>query len=394
MTNDYQELKSELGSELINILKYWSENTLDYEHGGFLGKRNHYNEVVHKASKGIILNARILWSYSAASNHLKSNAYKLECDRAYHYLESYFRDKIYGGVYWELSFSGKPISVRKQVYAHSFAIYALVEYYLFSKNKDAKTWAIELFELLEKHAKDKVKLGYLEAFSENWDVIADMRLSEKDMNAAKTMNTHLHVLEAYTSLLKIYKNNELKKSLRDLVEIFLKKFLTPNNHYHLFFDEDWNLMSNSISYGHDIETAWLVIEAAKAIEDVELLKNAQNIAIKVANTFLEEAIDNDGSVINEKNLTTNEIDYDRHWWPQVEALIGLKYAYKIEPQKEYIKSSLAIWDYTKKNLIDKKNGEWHFRVNRNGNAYTEEDKVSMWKAPYHAVRACILLNEN
>lgn len=394
MNGDYKKLKSELGSELINILNYWSKNTLDQEHGGFIGKRDHFNRVVDKASKGIILNTRILWSYSAASNHLKTDAYKTECDRAYEYLNTFFRDKTYKGVYWALDYAGQPINKRKQVYAQSFAIYALSEYYQFSKNEEAKTWAIELFGQLEKHAKDNEKVGYLEAFDENWDAIDDMRLSKKDMNAAKTMNTHLHVLEAYTSLLKIYRNKDLEASLHSLVEIFIEKFLTTENHYNLFFDVDWNLMSNTVSYGHDIETAWLVIEAAKALNDDDLLKRTQDIALKVADTFLEEAIDADGSVINEKNLTTNEIDYDRHWWPQVEALIGLNYAYNLEPNQEYINNSLAIWDYTKKKLLDKKNGEWHFRVNRNGNAYTEEDKVSMWKAPYHTVRACILLNKD
>ncbi|PCJ82541.1 MAG: N-acylglucosamine 2-epimerase [Bacteroidetes bacterium] len=393
MKNAYENLKSELGLELTNILSYWSKYSLDHKYGGFIGKRNHCNVLVDKATKGIILNTRILWSYSAASNHLKTDSYKTECDRAYNYLKTFFRDKTHKGVYWELDYTGQPINKRKQVYAQSFTIYALSEYYMFSKNEKAKTWAIELFELLEKHAKDLEKSGYLEAFDENWNTISDMRLSDKDMNAAKTMNTHLHILEAYTSLFTIYKNTALKASLRSLVEMFLEKFLTTENHYHLFFDEDWNLKSDSISYGHDIETAWLLIEAAKVLNDDALLKQTQDIALTVVNTFLEEAIDTDGSVINEKNLTSNTIDYDRHWWPQVEALIGLHYAFNLVPSQKYIDSSLAIWKYTKKHLIDHENGEWHFRVDRNGNAYAEEDKVSMWKAPYHTTRACILLNK-
>ncbi|MGY8908988.1 MAG: AGE family epimerase/isomerase [Flavobacteriales bacterium] len=393
MINEYKKLKKELDIELKNILSYWTENTIDKEFGGFLGKRNHFNKVVEKASKGVILNTRILWSFSAATNHLKTDTYKDVCDRSFKYLKDFFNDKINKGVYWEVDYLGNPINKRKQVYAQSFTIYALSEYYLFSKNEEAKTWAIELFNQLEKYAKDSVNEGYFEAFNEDWSPIEDMRLSDKDMNASKTMNTHLHVLEAYTSLLKIYDNNELKASLKMLVKVFLEKFLNTKNHYELFFDDQWNLLSNSVSYGHDIEAAWLVIDAAKLIDDSELLHLSEEVAVKVADTFLLEAIDKEGAVINEKNLTTNHIDTDRHWWPQVEALVGLKYANDLKSDEKYISSSLKIWDFTKKNLIDHKNGEWFFRVDEKGNVYKSEDKVSMWKAPYHTSRACIILNK-
>ena len=393
MINEYKKLKKELNVELKNILSYWIENTIDKEFGGFLGKRDHFNKVVEKASKGVILNTRILWSFSAATNHLKTNTYKDVCDRSFKYLKDFFNDKINKGVYWEVDYLGNPINKRKQVYAQSFTIYALSEYYLFSKNEEAKTWAIELFNQLEKYAKDSVNEGYFEAFNEDWSPIEDMRLSDKDMNASKTMNTHLHVLEAYTSLLKIYDNNELKASLKMLVKVFLEKFLNTKNHYELFFDDQWNLLSNSVSYGHDIEAAWLVIDAAKLIDDSELLHLSEEVAVKVADTFLLEAIDIEGAVINENNLTTNHIDTDRHWWPQVEALVGLKYANDLKSDEKYISSSLKIWDFTKKNLIDHKNGEWFFRVDEKGNVYKNEDKVSMWKAPYHTSRACIILNK-
>ncbi|AOW17806.1 N-acylglucosamine 2-epimerase [Polaribacter vadi] len=393
MINEYKKLKKELNVELKNILSYWVDNTIDKEFGGFLGKRDHYNKVVEKASKGVILNTRILWSFSAATNHLKTDTYKDVCDRSFKYLKDFFNDKINKGVYWEVDYLGNPINKRKQVYAQSFTIYALSEYYLFSKNEEAKTWAIELFNQLEKYAKDTKNEGYFEAFNEDWSPIEDMRLSDKDMNASKTMNTHLHVLEAYTSLLKIYDNNELKASLKMLVKVFLEKFLNTKNHYELFFDDHWNLLSNTVSYGHDIEAAWLVIDAAKLIDDPELLHQSEEVAVKVADTFLLEAIDKEGAVINEKNLTTNHIDTDRHWWPQVEALIGLKYANDLKSDEKYISSSLKIWDFTKNNLIDYKNGEWFFRVDDKGIVYEDEDKVSMWKAPYHTSRACIILNK-
>ena len=152
------------------------------------------------------------------------------------------------------------------------------------------------------------------------------------------------------------------------------------------------MLSDEVSYGHDIEAAWLVIEAAKLINDDEILQKTKQVAIKVADTFLAEAIDKKGAVINEKNRATNHVDTDRHWWPQVEALVGLKYAYDLKNDEKYINASLKIWQFTKKHLIDTENGEWFFRVDKNGKVYINEDKVSMWKAPYHTSRACIILN--
>tara|TARA_R110002050_G_scaffold196426_2_gene331324 strand:+ start:14139 stop:15323 length:1185 start_codon:yes stop_codon:yes gene_type:complete len=392
MDDAYKQLKSELNSELKNILSYWTKNTLDQKYGGFVGRIDHDNKIIPKASKGVILNTRILWSFSATSNHLKTNEYVAVCTRAFSYLKTFFNDENNKGVFWEVDYDGKPLNKRKQVYAQAFTIYALSEYYLLTKNEAAKNWAIELFELLEKFAKDEVHLGYFEAFNEDWSPIEDMRLSEKDMNASKTMNTHLHVLEAYTSLLKIYDIQPLRASLKMLVEVFFEKFLNDRNHYELFFDDEWNLLSNTVSYGHDIEAAWLVIDAAIMLNDEVLLQKANKIALRVADTFLKEAIDEEGAVLNEKNTITKYIDTDRHWWPQVEALIGLDYAYRLNNDKNYIKASLKIWEYTKTHLIDHKNGEWFFRVAKDGTVYTEEDKVSMWKAPYHTTRACILLN--
>ena len=391
MMDSYNQLKSELNSELKNILNYWCNNTLDNEYGGFFGRIDHFNKVIPKASKGIILNTRILWSFSAASNHFKTNEYKDICDRSFQYLKTYFNDETYKGVYWELDYLGEPKNKRKQVYAQAFAIYALSEYFKYSKNQEAKNWAIELFEQLENHAKDNEKVGYFEAFDSQWGAIKDKRLSEKDMNASKTMNTHLHLLEAYTSLLSIYENNKVRSSLKELIVIFLGKFLNAQNHYDLFFDEDWKKLSNTVSYGHDIETAWLLIEAAKKVGDKELLKQTEISAINIANTFLNEAIDIDGAIMNEKNLNTGVLDTDRHWWPQVEALIGLNYTYKLKNDPKFIDHSLKIWEFIKKYFIDSKNGEWFFRVDKNGKVYTEEDKVSMWKAPYHVTRACIKL---
>lgn len=387
-----EKISNSLAIELQHILKYWTQNSIDEVNDGFFGERDHFNKVVPNASKGIILNSRILWSFSAVSNHYKSNKYKAICKRSFEYLYTFFKDEKYCGVYWELNFEGKPLNKRKQVYAQAFMIYALSEYYIFSKNVDALDWAIDIYKQIEKNANDKVNKGYIEAFNEDWSPIEDMRLSDKDANEAKTMNTHLHLLEAYTNLYKVYKKPSLKNHLIALIHLFLNKFLNSENHMNLFFDEKWNLKGNIISYGHDIETAWLLIEAAKVIKDEKLLQKTNQVAILIADTFIKEGLDSDGGVYNEYNPNSKKLDGDKHWWPQAEAMVGLKYAYEITKNEKYLQKSIEILNFIQNNIIDKVNGEWFWRVDKNRNLYTSDYKMGMWKAPYHNSRACIILS--
>lgn len=389
-----ENITSTLAIELENILDYWTKNSIDEVNDGFIGERDHFNNEVPNASKGIILNSRILWTFSAASNHYQTNKYKAICERSYDYLDTFFKDEKYGGVYWELNFEGKPLNKRKQVYAQAFMIYALTEYYIFSKNQDALDWAIDIYELTEKHAKDPINEGYIEAFNEDWSPIEDMRLSDKDANEAKTMNTHLHVLEAFTNLYKVYKNHLLNEHLTELIELFLTKFLNSNNHLNLFFNEQWNLKGNIISYGHDIETAWLLIEAAKVIEDEELIQKTKKAALLIANTFIKEGVDADGGVYNDFNPDTNKLDTDKHWWPQAEAMVGLQYAYTISKDEKYLHTSTKILNFIQNNIVDKNHGEWFWRVDKNQKLYTSDYKMGMWKAPYHNSRACMILSKN
>jgi len=263
---------------------------------------------------------------------------------------------------------------------------------LFSNNEEAKNWAIEIFYLIEKHAFDVANEGYIEAFNEEWSPIEDMRLSEKDENEAKTMNTHLHILEAYTTLFKIYPAENVKMALERLVNAFLTKFLRDNGHLDLFFDEQWNLKSSIYSFGHDIETAWLLIEAAKILNNPGLLKRTQDAALLITNTFISEAIDKDGAVMNEINTQTGSIDTDRHWWQQAEAIVGLYYAFQITNDEEYINVAVKIWDFIEEKVIDHKYGEWFWLIDENGNYNPKDEKIGMWKCPYHNSRAAIQIN--
>lgn len=386
------QFRLQLSEELENILDFWKKNSVDEKNGGFLGRRNYENKVVENANKGIILNTRILWTFSAAANVLQEEELRFHADRAYNYLEEYFRDPKFGGVYWELDALGNPVNKRKQIYAQAFAIYALSEYYDLTKIPQAKEWALSLFELIEHHSKDEVQNGYIEAFQEDWTRCKDMRLSDKDRNSSKTMNTHLHILEAYTSLAQTAGSTKVRQALENLIDLFLNQFYNPqNHHFRLFFDDQWVPEGKLISFGHDIEAIWLLIEAAKATGNHDLLKRVENIAVPVADALLKEAYSPGKGVVNERDEGSGKIDSDRHWWPQAEAMVGLHYAFAISGDKRFQNAIPDIWNFIRKHIIDHKNGEWFFRVDKKNKPYQEEDKLGMWKCPYHNSRALMVL---
>lgn len=392
MQVEAEKFQHQLKAELQNILSYWREYGVDEMNNGFVGKRDHFNNLIEKANKGVILNTRLLWSFSAACNFNNDPELKVLAYRAYNYLEANFYDHLNKGFFWELDYLGNTVNTRKQIYAQAFSIYSYAEYYKLSGEENAKEKALQTFGMVEKHARDLVDNGYLEAFQADWKPIKDMRLSAKDQNAPKTMNTHLHILEAYTALLQITGDIRVKEALENLINLFLSIFLNnKTGHFGLFFNEKWALQNAVISYGHDIEAAWLLIDAAKTSGNSLLITETTEAAILVADTFLKEAYVKNKGVINEKNEETGETDLDRHWWPQVEAMLGLQYAFNISGDKKYQAAILDIWDFTQNNLIDRQNGEWFFRIDQANKPYIQEDKLSMWKAPYHNSRALMML---
>lgn len=390
--NKISELKSEVLDILQNnILPYWEKNMQDHQNGGFYGRMTGKEELMPEAEKGAILNARILWTYSSAYRLLKSSEYWEVATRAKRYLIDNFYDNQYGGIYWSLDYKGNPLDTKKQIYALGFAIYGLSEYHRATGDKEALDYAIKLFHSIEEHSFDKEKNGYLEALTREWNEIEDMRLSEKDANEKKTMNTHLHILEPYTNLYRVWKNDELRKQIKNLIEVFLDKILNKEtNHLKLFFDENWNGKDHIISYGHDIEASWLIHEAALVLEDETLLKRVEAVVPQIANAA-SEGLQPDGGMIYEKNTETGEVDADRHWWVQAETVVGYINLYEYFNNENALEKALQCWDFIKKHLIDSKNGEWFWSLKADGTVNTIDDKAGFWKCPYHNGRMCMEL---
>ncbi|HQN94127.1 MAG TPA: AGE family epimerase/isomerase [Prolixibacteraceae bacterium] len=382
------EFIDELNVELDNILNFWSKQALDTQRGGFYGKILSSGVRVKDANKGAILNARILWSFSAAYRYTKKQQHLEMAERAFNYLVDYFIDKKNGGVFWELDSKGNPVNTRKQAYAQGFALYGLSEYYMASGNERSLQLAQELFWTIEKHFLEKQFGGYIEALAEDWTPLDDVRLSTKDANEPKSMNTHLHIIEPYTNLYRCWKNPILGERIHSLIRIFLDKIIDNKTaHFNLFFDLDWKVKSTMVSYGHDIEGSWLLSEAAEVFGDKTLMNEVNAVALRMVDATRMDGSDADGSIFYERE--GNHFDTDKHWWPQAEAMVGYTDAWKKTGKHEYLDLAEKCWDFIDRYLIDRVFGEWLWRVDKDNNPYEIDEKTGFWKCPYHNTRALI-----
>ena len=397
------EVTNELTSD---ILPFWINHMQD-PRGGFYGRIDGNGKLDADAPRGLILNARILWTFSQAYGLLGRPEYLEAATRAKQYIAEHFIDRDHGGAYWSLNADGSPLDTKKQFYAIAFAVYGLAEYYraichldqakraersLDCARDDSLKLAISLYKSIEDHSYDSARGGYIEASTREWGAIEDMRLSEKDENYAKTMNTHLHILEAYTGLYRVWKDAGLHDRLRGLIQLFLDKIIQPDGHLGLFFDEDWNLHGGMQSFGHDIETSWLIVEAAEVLSEsgdlgdrllyMECLGASRDLAAAAT-----EGLTPDG-MIYEYNPSTGYRKEDRDWWVQAEAVVGYLNRYQLAGAPDDLERCLAEWDYIKRAIIAP-DGEWYWGRRADGSVNLDDDRAGFWKCPYHNGRMCM-----
>ena len=405
-----------------NILRFWLDKMVDNENGGFYGRIDADEVLQPEAEKGAILNARILWSFSAAYRVLGNPEYLEAATRAKDYIIDHFIDKEYGGVYWSLDYKGNPSDTKKQFYAIGFAIYGMSEYARATGDREALECALQLFDCIEEHAFDHQYNGYIEACTREWGEIADMRLSELDANFPKSQNTHLHIIEPYDNLYRCLKEFREKDScdyvpvigsvlpigvtvpeetvlrveaaLRNIIGIFTDKILNPETHHlDLFFEMDWTRGAGRLeSYGHDIECSWLMHEAALVLGDQDVLAKVEPIVREVAKAS-EKGLRPDGSMIHEANLDTGHVDDDLHWWVQAENVVGWANLYQHFGDEQALERAVRCWNYIKSQIIDWEHGEWHWSRHPDGTLNTVDDKAGFWKCPYHNSRMCLEIIE-
>jgi mannobiose 2-epimerase len=394
-----------------NILPFWIERTVDTVQGGFVGALTNDLEVHNEAPRASVVCARILWTYAAAFRRYRRPTYLKMAERAYRYLTEVFWDPQHQGVYWQVDAAGHPINPRKHSYAQAFAIYGLAEYYLATGDEQSLTRARQLFALLEQHAYDSVHGGYIEGCGEAWDALADMRLSAKEPACRKSMNTLLHILEAYTTLLRAADEPLLRTRLGELIDIFLDKVITPAAplasppagvvalgaagwesppRFLLFFDDAWQPLPDHISYGHDIEGSWLLVEAAKALGDPDRRARTEVAAVAIAAAVVQEGLAPDGSVFYARHLD-GSVDATKHWWAQAEGIVGFINAWQIGQSDVYYAAAQTLWHVIDTQFVDRTHGEWYKVLDPQGRPLAAQYKVGPWECPYHHARMCFEL---
>lgn len=391
---DIKQLKAEMQQCLQqNILDYWLERMTDHEHGGYYGRIDGHDRLDATAPKGAVLNARILWSFAAAYRVLGKPEYLDAAIRARDYIIDHFIDHEQGGVYWSVDYLGQPLDTKKQTYAIGFAIYGMSELARATGDKQALDCAIALYHDIEKHAYDAVNGGYREALTRDWQPIADMRLSAKDENGSKTMNTHLHVIEPYTNLYRVWPLPELQQSIYRLLDVFSHRFYNPvTHHLDLFFDDEWQGRRNIQSFGHDIEATWLLYETLLVLGDQQAIDRLRPLIASLAQAA-DEGLCPDGSMIYERWTDSGETDRQRQWWVQCENIIGHTNLYQYYNDREALDIVFSCWQFVKEHLIDRQNGEWHWAIDDRGNINLDDDKAGFWKCPYHNTRMCLEILE-
>lgn len=383
-------LRQQFADELTgNILPLWMAHAVDAVNGGFHGAVSNDLQVDDTVPRGAILCARILWTYSAAYRVLGGDGYLRMARHAFDALIGPFWDDRYGGVYWSVDASGRPVLDRKHHYAQGFAIYGLSEYHRATGDSRARGLAQQIFGLLEAHGYDPVRSGYIEASSRDWSGLVDMRLSEKDLDARKSMNTLLHLLEAYTNLLRVWEDARLRAQHRALIETFLTHVIDPQTgHFRLFFDDDWRSLSPNVSYGHDIEGSWLLVEAAVMHDDPALRNRVTAAALRLAEGVLREGRDADGSLF-EATGPGGLIDASKSWWAQAEGMVGFTNAYQLTGNGAFAEVATTLWAYCQAHLIDHQHGGWFKQLHRDGSPDLTRTKIGPWDCPYHHSRACL-----
>ena len=381
-----------------NIAPFWLQYAPDEKYGGFRGWITNDLQIDEQAEKGIILNSRILWTFSRACKLYQDDAFQRMATRAYEYLTRHFVDPRDGGVFWTLDYSGKPLDTKKRVYAQAFALYGLSEFFVATSEREALDLAFELFDLMESYCRDRQHDGYFETFERDWTLAGDQRLSEVDRDEKKSMNAHLHVLEAYAALAAASGNSQVNERLGAVIDVFLTHIIrgresgaaevSPTEwHLGMFFNETWASRSERRSFGHDIEASWLLCEAAEVLDDSSVSAQVRSVALKLAQSVYDHGLDADGGLLNESDAR-GLIDDEKNWWTQTEAVVGFVNAYQLGGGEHFLAAALRVWQFIDRYLVDRQHGEWFWKTSRAGVPSLEMPKLSQWKCPYHNGRMC------
>jgi mannose/cellobiose epimerase-like protein (N-acyl-D-glucosamine 2-epimerase family)/predicted GH43/DUF377 family glycosyl hydrolase len=390
---EFHELAARMRAELENdILPFWLPY-VDRDGGGFYGLVRNDRSFDERAPKGLVMHARFLWAYSAAYARYAKGEYLEAARAAYDFLRGGQRDAKSGGFWWIVDGGTAPNAARpqievKMVYGQAFAIYALAEYYLASGDRGALDLALETYALLERVARDKEKGGYFEACDRDWTKTITFALSEVDIACDKSMNTNLHVLEALSNLYRASRDLGVRASLTSLLEVYASRVFAGKGATSLYFDRDWKSLTDHVSWGHDIESAWLMTEAALLAYEGRRAPDFVLEAIRAARLGILPVLEaNGGSLPHE--MAGGHVDTQRDWWVQAEAVVGNVDAWQESGDGRHLAAAVRLWDYIEDKVIDRENGEWFWGISAEGKPDLDRPKGGLWKTCYHNGRACL-----
>ena len=383
-------LAAEAETELRgNILPFWISNARDPIRGGFHSFIGEDMAVRDDLPRGALLTSRILWTFSAAYRRYRDPKYLEMAQWAYRDLVDRFLDRERGGLFWTVSADGRPVDAHKQVYGQAFGIYGLSEYYRATGDRGALERAIAIYSLVEEHAHDKEHGGYFDSLTREWR--RERGRGNLLGDAPKSQNSHIHILEGFTNLLRVWPDEGLRRRQRELIELTLSRIIDPATHHLvLFMGDDWEPIGRGVSYGHDIELSWLLVEAADVQGDPGLLERARREAVAIARVTNAQGVDADGGVFSEGNQA-GPTNRDKEWWEQAEAPVGFLDAYQISGDPAFLSDAMRSWRFIQDKVVDRVHGDWYDTLKRDGTPLARGTKLSVWKCPYHNSRSCMEL---
>ena len=383
-----KKLQEEMREHLTKkLLPFW-EKLRDEEKGGFYGWMDSDLTIHKDAVKGCILNNRILWFFSNAYLTLKEEGLKAYADHAYAFLKEHCYDAARGGVYWSMDCDGNVVDSTKHTYNQAFAVYALSSYYRAFGRQEALDLARSLVNDIEEKCFDEY--GYKEALDADFHPVENDKLSENGVMADRTMNTLLHVLEAYTEYYRVTGEERVGRKLRRMLDVLAEKIYNPALHrQEVFFDNNMNSLIDLHSYGHDIETAWLSEHTLEVLGDAEYTAKLTPIIRDLENQIHQTAYRHH-SLANE--CERGKVDERRIWWVQAESVVGFFNAWEKTGEQRYLDAALDIWGFIKEHVVDhREGGEWFWNVDQYGTPELQRPIVEPWKCPYHNGRMCMEL---
>lgn len=381
--------RNQVEGEGRRILRYWRDHVL-LPGGGFYGRVTADGKADQAAPRSLVLATRILWTYARAitSGYADTEEYRVTADQAYAFLRKYYWDSEHLGFYWMIDGANHPIQLGKHIYGQAFAIYALAEYHAASGNEEALQLALQTQWIVEHKAADHVHGGYHEDFTREWERGNVVGHHAVNQGWPKSMNTHLHILEAYTRLYQVKHDAALGHRLFDVLEVVLQRIVhSDSGHFRLFFTSDWQVRGDVVSYGHDIEGSWLMLEAAEALGDEQLIEACSQLAVRMVDAVMLEGVDADHGVMNE-GRGTQSLDHEVHWWQQAEGVVGCLNAYQITGNLRYLQEAKAMWAFIEQYLLDTRQFEW-LPIAKRHVPKSAVAVVDSWKCPYHNTRACM-----